>query len=156
MTPKSILRHPDAKSGKEEFLSGKFYEVIDDIFVSDKKKVKKVILVSGKLYYELDAFKNKNNIKDSAIIRIEQYYPYPVKQIKKIFKSYINVKEVLWVQEEPKNMGAWSFLSQRLLNEIPDGCKLRYIGRPESASPAAGSSRTSSQQQIKIVQEVFS
>ncbi|NNJ53289.1 MAG: multifunctional oxoglutarate decarboxylase/oxoglutarate dehydrogenase thiamine pyrophosphate-binding subunit/dihydrolipoyllysine-residue succinyltransferase subunit [Ignavibacteriaceae bacterium] len=156
MTPKSILRHPDAKSTKEEFLTGKFSEILDDPVANDKNKVKKLILVSGKLYYELNSFRSKNKITDSAIIRIEQYYPYPSKRIKKKVESYKNAKEVLWVQEEPKNMGAWSFLSQRLVNDIPNDCKLNYIGRPESASPAAGSSKISNRQQKKIINNAFS
>ncbi len=156
MTPKSLLRHPEAKSKKEEFLNGKFYEIIDDPDATNKKKVTKIILVSGKLYYELSSYKKSNVITDTAIIRIEQFYPYPANQIKRILELYTKVTDILWVQEEPKNMGAWNFLSQRLINDIPKGCKLDYIGRPESASPAAGSSKISSQQQRKIVKDAFS
>jgi 2-oxoglutarate dehydrogenase E1 component len=156
MTPKSLLRHPEAKSSKDEFLNSKFSEVLDDLDVSNKKKVSKIVLVSGKLFYELSSYKKSNDIKDAAIVRIEQFYPYPAKQLKRIFDSYLNVKEILWVQEEPKNMGAWNFLAQRLVNDIPEGCKLNYIGRPESASPAAGSSKISSQQQKKIIKDAFS
>jgi 2-oxoglutarate dehydrogenase E1 component len=155
MTPKSLLRHPEAKSNKEEFLNGKFYEVLDDPNVSDKKDITRIVLVSGKLYYELNSYKKSNDITDTAIIRIEQFYPYPAKQLKRILELYTGTKEILWVQEEPKNMGAWNFLSQRLSNDIPDGWKLDYIGRPESASPAAGSSKISSQQQKQLIRDAF-
>ena len=155
MTPKSLLRHPGAKSGKGEFLKGKFYEVLDDPEVSNKKNITKIVLVSGKLYYELNAYKKNNDISNTAIIRLEQFYPYPANQIKRTLKIYTSVREILWVQEEPKNMGAWNFLSQRLINDIPKGWKLSYIGRPESASPAAGSSKISSQQQKKLIKDAF-
>jgi 2-oxoglutarate dehydrogenase E1 component len=155
MTPKSLLRHPDAKSPKADFLKGKFSEVLNDPEISNKKKIKRIILTSGKLYYELNNYKIDNKIDNASVIRIEQFYPYPSKQISRILNSYPAAKEIIWVQEEPKNMGAWNFLSHRLVNDIPKECSLNYIGRPESASPAAGSSKISNRQQKKIIRDAF-
>ena len=155
MTPKSLLRHPKAKSPKEEFINGKFEEVIDDFSIKNKKSVNKVLLTSGKVYYDLLKHRDENKIKNSSIIRLEQFYPYPAKQIAKVLSLYSSVKEIIWVQEEPKNMGAWNFLSQRLIENIPDKCNLDFVGRPEGASPAVGSSRISIQQKKKLVKDTF-
>jgi 2-oxoglutarate dehydrogenase E1 component len=155
MTPKSLLRHPDAKSSKEEFIKGKFKEVIDDVSIKNKKSVDRILLTSGKVYYNLLKHRDENKIKNTAIIRLEQFYPYPAKQITKALSSYSSVKEITWVQEEPKNMGAWNFLSQRLIENVPGKCNLDFVGRPESASPAVGSSRISTQQQKKLVKDAF-
>ena len=155
MTPKSLLRHPDAKSSKEEFIKGKFEEVIDDSSIKNKKSVSRILLTSGKVYYDLLKHRDENKIKNAAIIRLEQFYPYPAKQITKVLSSYSSVREIIWVQEEPENMGAWSFLSQRLLGNLSPKCKLDFVGRPESASPAVGSSRISTQQQKKLVKDAF-
>jgi len=155
MTPKSLLRHPEAKSSKEDFITGKFEEVIYDLTIENKKEIKKVVLCSGKVYYDLSKYWTENNIKDTALVRIEQFYPYPSKLLSKVFNSYPSLEKITWVQEEPKNMGAWNFLFHRLQGEIPENCKLDYIGRPESASPAVGSSRISSQQQKKLIKEAF-
>lgn len=155
MTPKSLLRYPDAKSAKEEFLNGKFEEVIDDDTIQNPKKVDHLILTSGKVYYDLTKFRTDNNINNTAIIRIEQFYPYASKKIRKIVEKYPSVKKVKWVQEEPKNMGAWNFLYHRLRNDLPKDCELDYSGRSESASPAVGSYKISTQQQKKLVKDSF-
>jgi len=153
MTPKSLLRHPEAKSGKEEFIRGRFKEVIDDD-TEKKGLIEKLIFTSGKIYYDLNKFKKEKNIKNAAIIRIEQIYPYKSDQIKNIADSYPNTKRVVWVQEEPKNMGAWNFLLPRLSEDIPNK-QILYAGRPESASPAVGSAKISAQQQKELVEEAF-
>ncbi|MBK9099506.1 MAG: multifunctional oxoglutarate decarboxylase/oxoglutarate dehydrogenase thiamine pyrophosphate-binding subunit/dihydrolipoyllysine-residue succinyltransferase subunit [bacterium] len=155
MTPKSLLRYPDAKSAKEEFLNGKFEEVIDDDTIQNPKKVDHLILTSGKVYYDLTKFRADNKINNTAIIRIEQFYPYASKKIRKIVEKYPSVKKVKWVQEEPKNMGAWNFLYHRLRNDLPKDCELDYSGRSESASPAVGSYKISTQQQKKLVKDSF-
>ncbi|GAB4300928.1 MAG: multifunctional oxoglutarate decarboxylase/oxoglutarate dehydrogenase thiamine pyrophosphate-binding subunit/dihydrolipoyllysine-residue succinyltransferase subunit [Ignavibacteriaceae bacterium] len=155
MTPKSLLRHPEAKSEKKEFLNGKFREILDDPFVKDKNKISRLILTSGKVFYDLDEYRKKNNFSNTAIVRIEQFYPYNGKQIKSVLSSYKNAEEILWVQEEPKNMGAWGFLMPRLTEELASGQKLKYVGRPESASPAVGSAKISNRQQAKLVSDSF-
>ena len=155
MTPKSLLRAPEAKSAKEEFLTGKFEEILDDDTIQKHDKINHFILTNGKVFYDLIKFRDENRISNTAIVRLEQLYPYASKKIKKLFEKYTNVKKVKWVQEEPKNMGAWNFLYQRLRNDIPDNCELNYAGRPESASPAVGSYKLSMQQQKKLVKDSF-
>ena len=155
MTPKSLLRMPEARSVKEDFLNGKFEEILDDESVKDKEKIKHVILTSGKVYYDLVKYKEENKIKDAAILRLEQFYPYSSKKVQKILNQYNSFKKLKWVQEEPRNMGAWNFLFPKLSDDIPQGCKLEYAGRPESASPAVGSYRISIQQQKQLVKDAF-
>jgi 2-oxoglutarate dehydrogenase E1 component len=156
MTPKSLLRHPEAKSSKEEFLSGVFKEIIDDETIDDKKKISKLILTSGKVFYELIKYRNDNKINDTAIIRIEQFYPFESKILKDIIHSYSKAEKVVWVQEEPRNMGAWNFLWHRLEENIVPGQKVLYAGRPESASPEVGSAKLSKQQQVELIRRAYS
>jgi len=154
MTPKSMLRLPAARSAREEFISGKFMEVIDDNVVN-KQEVSRVLITSGKVYYDLVKYRTENKIEDAAIVRIEQFYPYYPEKIKGIMALYPKAKKVLWVQEEPKNMGAWMFLSSRLAEGFRSGQGLYYSGRPESASPAVGSAKTSLLQQEELVEGAF-
>ena len=156
MTPKSLLRSPHAASAKEEFLSGRFYEVIDEVEDINKDKVKELIITSGKIYYDLVDYRTKNKIENRPIIRLEQFYPFPLKNLKKFLSSYSNVKKVSWVQEEPMNMGGWNFVSSRIKKLLEEKTELFYAGRPESASPAAGSSRISEQQQKKLIKNALS
>ena len=155
MTPKSLLRAPEAKSSRQEFLKGKFEEVLDDDSIRNYENVNQIILTSGKVYYDLLKFRYENSLVNTAILRLEQFYPYPSKIIRKILAKYSALKKLTWVQEEPKNMGAWNFLNTRLRNDLPEKCELNYAGRPESASPAAGSYKVSVQQQKKLVKEAF-
>ncbi len=155
MTPKSLLRRAEAKSPKDEFINGKFYEIIDDTTIEKKKFVEKVVLTSGKVYYDLMKYRTENEIDDTAIVRLEQYYPYKSEKMKNLLSSYTNAKSIRWVQEEPKNMGAWNFLTQRMYDDLSEWQKLKYVGRPESASPAVGSSRISGKQQVDLVKEAF-
>lgn len=154
-TPKSLLRHPEAKSSKEEFLSGEFKEVLDDLTVTDKSKITRIILTSGKVYYDLKKFLDVNKIKDTAIIRLEQYYPFKSEMLKGILSSYYNSKKLVWVQEEPRNMGAWNFLWHRLEEIKNEKQKLYCVSRPEGASPAVGSARITLQQQEQLMKEAF-
>ena len=156
MTPKSLLRHPEAKSSKKEFLSGTFKEIIDDASADNKKKIKRLIFTSGKVYYELNKFRKDNKRDDTAIIRIEQFYPFKTEMIRDIIHSYSNADKVFWVQEEPKNMGAWNFLWHRLQEISLPGQKIYYSGRPESASPAVGSAKVSNQQQEELIRNAYS
>jgi 2-oxoglutarate decarboxylase len=155
MTPKSLLRLPEARSPKEEFLDGNFLEVIDDISFNNKALVKKILITSGKIYYDLIKYRNDNKIKDTAIVRIEQFYPYKSDQVRSILHSYSKAGQVVWVQEEPRNMGAWNFLYTRLGDDLAKGQKLLYSGRPEGASPAVGSAKISAQHQKKLIEEAF-
>ena len=155
MTPKSLLRHPEAKSAKEEFISGSFREVIDDD-VPDRNKIKKILITSGKLYYDLTKYRTETKIENAAIIRLEQFYPFPYESMREIIRSYPNAEKITWVQEEPKNMGAWAFLSNRIQENLELTHKLEYAGRPEGASPAVGSYKVSMQQQKDLVIQAFS
>lgn len=155
LTPKSLLRMPEAKSVKEEFSYGKFNEIIDDN-VTDKSKVKLLILTSGKVYYDLMKYRNDNKISDAVIVRVEQYYPYKSDMMKEILSSYKNANDVVWVQEEPENMGAWNFMALRLRKDISEWQKLYYVCRQESASPAAGSMSKHIETQNELIRRSFS
>ncbi len=154
MTPKSLLRLPAARSKTSEFTDSEFQSVINDSS-AEKNQVKKIILTSGKVFYDLLRYKEINNITDTAIVRIEQYYPYPLNEIDSIVKSYPNAEIVHWVQEEPKNMGAWYFMFPRLLEQLQSKLKIKYVGRPESPSPASGSLKIFQKQQERLVKEAF-
>lgn len=153
-TPKSLLRNPMAKSNIEEFTRGGFQKIIDDE-ISDKNKIKKVLLTSGKVYYDLLKYKTENKIEDSAIVRIEQYYPFDDELLSAVLSNYSNAKKIKWVQEEPKNMGAWSFLFERIYDKLPNNLKLQYNGRKESPSPASGSSKEFHINQEKLIIRAF-
>ncbi|HSD64772.1 MAG TPA: multifunctional oxoglutarate decarboxylase/oxoglutarate dehydrogenase thiamine pyrophosphate-binding subunit/dihydrolipoyllysine-residue succinyltransferase subunit [Ignavibacteriaceae bacterium] len=155
MTPKSLLRHPDAKSYKEEFTEGSFKQIINDDNVTDKNKISRVILTSGKVYYDLNKFRQENQIDNTALIRIEQFYPYEKELIEDAIHSYPYAQQVIWVQEEPGNMGAWNFLYPKLIESLYKNQKLLYSGRPESASPAVGSAKISTLQEKELIEKAF-
>lgn len=155
MTPKSLLRLPEARSPKEDFLKGKFEEFLDDNLINNADKIEKLILTSGKVFYDLLKFREKNKISDTAIIRIEQYYPFDKDKLASILDKYKKAKEIVWVQEEPKNMGAWNFLTGRISELLKDNQKLICKSRYESASPANGSAKITMQEQIELVKSAF-
>ena len=150
-SPKSLLRHPRCTSSLEELSNGSFSEVIDDQQVA-KNKVKTLVFTSGKIYYELDAKRIEINNQDIAIIRIEQLYPFPNRNLETIISKYKNVNKYIWVQEEPKNMGPWFHVMDhfRLVK-----LKIELISRDESASPASGSSKRYLERQQRIINTVF-
>jgi 2-oxoglutarate dehydrogenase E1 component len=148
-SPKANLRHPGSYSPLNEFTSGQFMEVIDDIFVKDPEKVKKVLFCSGKVYFDLAEYQQKNNSQDTAIIRLEQIYPLPTNQLEELYNKY-NKATWFWVQEEPLNMGAASFL-QMNLKSINYG----VISRQPSASPATGFAKVHAQEQNEIIETAF-
>jgi len=148
MSPKSLLRHPKAVSPLDEFTSGNFQEVIGDDNVT-AKSVKKVILCSGKVYYDLLERKEKDKRKDIALIRIEQLQPFPANQVNKILDKYKNA-DYFWLQEEPENMGYWNFV-QRVYKEKD----LTLISRKASASPATGYAKVHAQEQEEIINKAF-
>ncbi len=147
-TPKSLLRHHACVSPLEDLSEGGFREVIDDAKV-DPKKVKRVIFTSGKLYYDLIEERDKRGTSE-AIVRIEQLYPYPQKQIKAVFERYPNAERHVWAQEEPANMGAWAFIARNFKE-----ADLLLVARPESGSPATGSTPMHILRQRKIVEKSF-
>jgi len=158
MTPKSLLRLPEARSPKSDFVGGKYQLVIDDDYINDKSLVKRIILTSGKFYYDLAKHRKENKITNTAIIRIERYYPYPSEEIKAVLKGYENASEVLWSQEEPHNMGALIFMSYRLkrdLRELGSNLTLYGVSRDESPAPAPGSHSIFNQTQKRLLNEAF-
>jgi len=152
-TPKSLLRHPKCISPLADFSKGGFKEIIDDV-TADFKAVKKLVFSFGKIYYDLLSKKEEINNSDTALIRLEQIYPFPKKQFADILLKYNSAKEFLWVQEEPHNMGAWGYLL-RTVSPYLKGGELKCISRPESASPATGSKKVHEQQQKDILEKVF-
>ena len=148
-TPKSLLRHPACVSPVEDFTKGGFKEVIDDLS-ADPGKIKKVVFCTGKIYYELLEEKEKLKNNTIAIVRIEQLFPLPKKQLKAIIEKYKNAETWLWTQEEPYNMGAWPYIHM----EFKD-VELKAIARPPSGSPATGSSKFHFIRQRKIIEKTF-
>ncbi|MEX0686166.1 MAG: multifunctional oxoglutarate decarboxylase/oxoglutarate dehydrogenase thiamine pyrophosphate-binding subunit/dihydrolipoyllysine-residue succinyltransferase subunit [Balneolales bacterium] len=155
MTPKSLLRHTKAVSKTEELAKGHFQELIPDQDVKKPKDVDRIIFCSGKVYYDLLAYKEDNNKDNVAISRLEQFYPFPDKDMTKHLKDYKHVKELIWCQEEPKNMGGWYFVKARFKHMMQKDQKIRYVGRTASASPATGSSRLHNAEQEKLVISAF-
>ena len=155
MTPKSLLRNPDAVSVKSEFIKGHFQEIIDDSSITDPGSVKRILLCTGKIYYELNAARNKNGIKDIAIIRIEQLYPFPEKIAGELFTKYSNA-EVCWVQEEPRNQGAYIFIEFHVKKILGLDYKINYFGRTASSSPATGYFKVHVKEQEEIIKNALS
>jgi 2-oxoglutarate dehydrogenase E1 component len=138
-TPKSLLRHKEAVSDLSELAKGSFQPIIGEVDGTvEPKKVKRVIVCSGRVYYDLVAHRREAKANDVAIIRIEQLYPFAHKQFDAEIKKYENANEVVWVQDEPQNQGAWFYVEHHLREGMRDGQKLAYSGRPASASPAVG------------------
>jgi len=138
MTPKSLLRNRDAASSLEELSRGEFKTVIGDSSIQDSVKTKRLIACSGKVYYDLVNARAERNLESVAIIRVEQLYPFPHKALAAELKRYPSLVEVVWAQDEAQNQGAWLYVQHHLLENMTDGQKLAYAGRPASASPAVG------------------
>lgn len=155
MTPKSLLRLPAASSWLEQFSKGSFLPLLADESVTDPGQIKRLILCSGKVYYDLQAERARQQRKDTAILRIEQLYPFPKQLLQQQLKTFSSAKEVIWAQEEPKNMGAWSFIEPHLVEMLSPQQTLRYVGRPPSASPATGSHTIHQMEQQQLVAEAF-
>ncbi len=154
-TPKSLLRNKDAASPLAEFTKGTFQTVIPDAGDWDAKKVKRLVACSGKVYYDLVKKREEKKIDDTAIIRVEQLYPFPHKAFSTEMKKYPNLAEVVWCQDEPQNQGAWYFVQHDIFKEMSDGQKLSYSGRAASASPAAGYAHLHQEQQKSLVEGAF-
>ena len=149
MSPKSLLRHPKVVSPLSEFTSGKFREVLPDTTVK-AKDVKRVVLCTGKVYYDLEEAREKEKNTQVALVRVEQLHPLPKKQLLDIIKSYKGA-EVVWVQEEPENMGYWNYLLRLLYQELP----MRVIARKASASPATGYNKVHVEEQRALVAQAL-
>ena len=149
-TPKSLLRHPDVVSSKKEFTEGAFQTVVEDNEVTPAK-AKTLVLCTGKFYYDLVKARRDEGRDDVAIVRIEQLFPLPIEAIREILNQYKDVKDVVWAQEEPRNMGVWS----HLLLHLPEAVSFRPVTRRFYAAPAAGSATRSSKRHREVIEYVF-
>jgi 2-oxoglutarate dehydrogenase E1 component len=155
LTPKSLLRHPKSVSTLEECAVGRFRRIIPDPLVDPDESVDKILLCSGKIYYEIEEERTRLGLKNIAIIRLEQLYPLPESEFKDALALYPDAKDVCWVQEEPENMGAWHFLYAKFCNRI-FGRPFSGIFRPASGSPATGSNASHKREQKELLQRALS
>jgi 2-oxoglutarate dehydrogenase E1 component len=151
MTPKSLLRAPECVSSLDDFSQGSFQEIIDDPKGSDQAS--RLLLCSGKIYYELEKRREETGAEQVAIVRVEQLYPFHAQRMEEIRKRYDRVEDIIWVQEEPRNMGAWSFIEPLLRNHF--GRDIRCVARDASPSPAAGSLKQHQQEQKLLIESAF-
>jgi 2-oxoglutarate dehydrogenase E1 component len=156
MTPKSLLRLAAASSTVADLTNGGFEPLIDDAEINDASVVEKIVMCSGKVYYDLSEARKKSNETRVAILRLEQFYPFPLISVRKALARYSNAKQLVWVQEEPQNMGGWTFVEPRLQKLLPGCERPEYIGRTASASPATGSYSIHQKEQTKIVSDALS
>jgi 2-oxoglutarate dehydrogenase E1 component len=156
MTPKSLLRLPQAASHLADLTSGTFQPVLDDPAMKDRAAgVTRLVLMSGKLYYDL--LEDAGEARDGrpALVRLEQLSTFPEREVREVIARYPGVEEIVWAQEEPRNMGAWTWVEPRLRPLLPDGVPLRYVGRPDRASPAEGYPAAHAKEQNRIVAEAL-
>ncbi|MCH8566797.1 MAG: multifunctional oxoglutarate decarboxylase/oxoglutarate dehydrogenase thiamine pyrophosphate-binding subunit/dihydrolipoyllysine-residue succinyltransferase subunit [Balneolales bacterium] len=154
-TPKSLLRHPLAVSQTEELANGHFNYVIGDDEVN-AADVRKIVFCSGKVYYDLFQKRKELEKNDIALVRIEQYYPFPDSDVREEIARFENAKEVIWCQEEARNMGAWTFIRSRFEQDLNNEFDIKYVGRFTSASPAAGTMKLHNAEQEKLLNEALS
>jgi 2-oxoglutarate dehydrogenase E1 component len=156
LTPKSLLRHPAVASAPRDLVQGRFQSVIDDKeALQQAKSVKRVVLCSGKVYVDLIGSERRAAARDVAIVRVEQLYPFPGTALREVLSGYSSVRDVVWLQEEPENMGAWEFMRPLLEELIGDRGPLRYIGRARSSSPSEGSAAWHQLNQKALVEQAF-
>jgi 2-oxoglutarate dehydrogenase E1 component len=153
MTPKSLLRHPLSASRATDLVDSQFQPVLDDADAAKHPgRIDRIVLCSGHVWVEVEADKRRAQTENVAIIRIEQLYPFPRDELRDVLEKYGRADEtVVWLQEEPRNMGAWDFVERELAGERP----LRYVGRPASASPAEGWAEAHAAEQQRIISEIF-
>jgi 2-oxoglutarate dehydrogenase E1 component len=155
MTPKSLLRLPAAGSSLDELTSGGFQPLIADANTSDPDRVERIVMCSGKVFYDLSEARKKSDDNRVAIIRFEQFYPFPQRALTEALAVYPNAKQLVWCQEEPKSMGGWTFMESRLENLLPRCERPLYVGRVASASPATGNYAIHMQEQERLVKEAL-
>jgi 2-oxoglutarate dehydrogenase E1 component len=151
-TPKGLLRLDRASATVDELTKGQFQLIIDDPAASERReKVKRLVLCTGKVFWDIDASERRATAEDVAIARVELLYPFAKEQLSELIASYPNLKEIVWAQEEPRNMGCWKVMSRRLPDLVPEGVELGYVGRPTRASPGEGYSIAHAREQERIV-----
>ncbi|HSZ60076.1 MAG TPA: 2-oxoglutarate dehydrogenase E1 component [Tepidisphaeraceae bacterium] len=151
MMPKSLLRYPPSWSKLKDFTDATFQLLLDDPSGPDREAVRRVLFCSGKVFYSLAAARDKASLQNVAIVRLEQLYPFPKKEVQSILARYNKAQEICWVQEEPRNRGAWQFMEDRLRDMLPDPAVLRYFGRDEAASPATGSFKAHEHEELELI-----
>ncbi len=152
MTPKSLLRHPRAGSSLADLVNGRFQPVLDDATAHDRlQNIRRLIFCSGKVWTNLVTSTTIRIPEWVAVARIEQLYPFPTDDVARVIEGYPRLREVVWLQEEPSNMGAWNFVAP-YIRVLLDRGMLRYVGRPDSASPAEGSQRRHEVEQSRILE----
>ena len=152
MAPKSLLRHKQAVSPISDLVTGRFQEILDDPLVPDNPR--RLVLCSGKVYYDLLAGREERGIEDVAIVRVEQFYPFNTKLFERVVAPYRGAADIVWAQEETQNRGGWAFMMPRLAELFPNQ-PVRYVGREASASPATGSTAIHREQQAELVREAL-
>jgi 2-oxoglutarate dehydrogenase E1 component len=165
MTPKSLLRLPAAGSSLEQLTSGGFEPLINDAQVEDPNSVERIVFCSGKVFYDLAEARKKAVSEPGAgatgsgdtvaLIRIEQFYPFPRTALTETIARYPKATDLVWCQEEPKNMGGWTFMEGKFEDLIPGGDRLRYVGRAESPSPATGNYAVHVREQERLIREAL-
>jgi 2-oxoglutarate dehydrogenase E1 component len=156
MTPKSLLRNKEAASPLTDFTKGGFHTILPERDEAiEGKKVTRLVMCSGKVYYDLAKTRTEKKLDDVAIIRLEQLYPFPHKALNAELKKYPNLEEVVWCQDEPQNQGAWFFVQHNILENMSEGMRLAYAGRPASASPACGYAHLHQEQQKSLLTAAF-
>jgi len=156
MTPKSLLRHPLATSTPTELAEGRFEAVLDDPSAEGRREeVTRLALCSGKVYYDLWAHEEREAKRDLALARLEQLYPFPAAEVGELLARYPNLKQVVWTQEEPRNMGALTWVAPQLRAVVDPSIGLSYVSRPERASPAEGKTKAHNKEQSRIADEVI-
>lgn len=155
MTPKSLLRHKLAVSSLEDLSEGQFHRVLDEVDDLDVKSITRIVMCSGKVYYDLLEHRRIAEKNDTVLIRIEELYPFPAERLNEIVNQYPNASELIWCQEEPKNQGAWDYLEPRLAAKLERDVMVEYVGREPSSVPAVGSAIIHARQQKALVAEAL-
>jgi 2-oxoglutarate dehydrogenase E1 component len=156
MTPKSLLRHPQAASRSTDLVDGRFQPVLDDARAREQPtRVQRLVLCSGHIWAELESDQRRASDGSLAVVRLEELYPLPNDELAAVLERYRNVRDVIWLQEEPRNMGAWSFVAPRVQLLLGDRAELCYVGRPERASPAEGWAEAHAAEQRRIISEIL-
>jgi 2-oxoglutarate dehydrogenase E1 component len=151
MTPKSLLRHPLATTAVSELTAGRFRTVLPDPAPADPGRITRLVLCSGKIYYDMETHARRQEADTTAIARVEMLHPFPGEALVQVVSSYPNLREVIWAQEEPRNMGALTYIGPRLRSVVPRRIPLSYVARPERASPAEGKAKDHVKQQEELV-----